>query len=123
MTPGIWMMSATCWRDWLKPAKIRHYGWCTWPGNTEGAKVFAGRKGCTAIQYRLNVLEDAPDMLNLCEDNELASISLAPLAMSLLTGKYNAESKFPENDVRHGWDLTGGQQANSSSNWSSCARY
>jgi aryl-alcohol dehydrogenase-like predicted oxidoreductase len=95
----------------VETGKIRHYGWCTWPGNTEGAKVFAGRKGCTAIQYRLNVLEDAPDMLNLCEDNELASISLAPLAMSLLTGKYNAESKFPENDVRHGWDLTGGQQA------------
>lgn len=92
--------------------KIGAYGWCTWPDRIEGARVFANREKCASIQYRLNVMEDAPDMLNFCNENNLASICLAPLAMSLLTGKYNSESKFPEHDVRHGWDLNHGQQAN-----------
>lgn len=95
----------------VEAGKIRSYGWCTWPGSLEGAKVFAKNGNCSSIQYRLNVLEDAPDMLKHCGENNLASISLAPLAMSLLTGKYNAESKFPEQDVRHGWDLSNGIQA------------
>lgn len=95
----------------VESGKIRSYGWTTWPNSIEGAKVFAKRKHCSSIQYRLNVLEDAPDMLTLCDENKLASICLAPLGMSLLTGKITSESKFPKSDVRNGWNLNDGEQA------------
>lgn len=95
----------------VEAGKIGSYGWITMPDRLEGARVFANRKNCTSIQYRLNVLEDAPEMLKLCNDNNLASIILAPLGMSLLTGKYNGKSSFSENDLRHGWDLNNGSMA------------
>ncbi len=95
----------------VEAGKIGSYGWVTIPDRLEGAKVFANRKNCTSIQFRLNVLEDAPEMLKICQDNHLASIILAPLGMSLLTGKYNGASSFSENDVRHGWDLKNGSMA------------
>jgi aryl-alcohol dehydrogenase-like predicted oxidoreductase len=91
--------------------KIRSYGWITLPDRIEGAKIFANRKYCSAIQHKLNVLEDAPEMLAVCKENNVASVNLAPLAMSLLTGKFGSESKFPDFDLRHGWDLDSGVYA------------
>jgi len=91
--------------------KIRSYGWCTWPDRLEGAKIFAQREHCTAIEHRLNVLEDAPAMLKLCDDYDLASINLAPLAMGLLTGKFTEKTTFPQHDVRQNWNLSAGEEA------------
>jgi len=91
--------------------KIRAYGWCTWPNKIAGARTFAQHEHCAAIEHRLNVLEDAPEMLTLCEQSNLASIVLAPLAMSLLTGKFTRETHFPDGDVRHGWNLSSGPEA------------
>ena len=42
------------------------------------------------MQHHLNVLEDAPEMLALCERDGLASINRGPLAMGLLSGKFSA---------------------------------
>lgn len=91
--------------------KIRAYGWCTLPDKLEGARIFAQREHCASLQHGLNVLEDAPEMLSICEEYQLASINLAPLAMSLLTGKLTQETRFPQDDVRHSWDLASGKQA------------
>ena len=66
--------------------KIRAYGWST--DSVERAKVFAERPNCVAIQQQMNVLDDNPAMIALCEDFNLASINRGPLAMGLLTGKY-----------------------------------
>jgi aryl-alcohol dehydrogenase-like predicted oxidoreductase len=90
--------------------KIRYYGWST--DDPKRAKVFSKRKGCTAVQHQLNVLEDAPDMLSLCEEKNLASINRGPLAMGLLTGKIVTETKFSQDDFRCRWDLTHGPGAN-----------
>jgi aryl-alcohol dehydrogenase-like predicted oxidoreductase len=79
--------------------KIRFYGWST--DNPEGARVFAEGEHCVAIQHRLNVIQDAPEMLSLCESFDLASINRGPLARGVLTGKYTPNSQFPENDLRH----------------------
>jgi aryl-alcohol dehydrogenase-like predicted oxidoreductase len=46
------------------------------------------------------VLEDAPEMLALCEREELASINRGPLAMGLLSGKFDSSSRLPSDDVR-----------------------
>jgi aryl-alcohol dehydrogenase-like predicted oxidoreductase len=78
--------------------KIRTYGWST--DDPERARLFARGRRCTAVQNQLNVLSDAPAVLAVCEDLDLASIDRGPLAMGLLTGKYTADSHLPDNDVR-----------------------
>lgn len=79
--------------------KIRFYGWST--DNPQGAQVFAQGEHCTAIQHRLNVLEDAPDILAICEEHDLASVNRGPLGRGLLTGKYHLNSTFAPDDLRH----------------------
>jgi len=77
---------------------IRAYGWST--DDVARAEWWSGRDGCASVQHHLNVLEDAPDMLALCERAGLASINRGPLAMGLLSGKFNAESRLTSDDVR-----------------------
>lgn len=53
------------------------------------------------IQLAMNVLEDRPEMVAVCERSNLAGIIRGPLAMGLLTGKYTASStSLPLDDVR-----------------------
>jgi aryl-alcohol dehydrogenase-like predicted oxidoreductase len=78
--------------------KIRYYGWST--DNPEGVKIFAQGKHCTAIEHFLNVGEDAPKMIEVCEKNNLASINHSCLAAGLLSGKYTMDSKFAADDRR-----------------------
>ena len=87
----------------VEEGKIRWYGWST--DNPEGALVFAQGKHCTAIQHILNMGFDAAQLLKVCEEHDLASVNRTPLGMGLMTGKFNADTTFPENDVRHGWDF------------------
>jgi aryl-alcohol dehydrogenase-like predicted oxidoreductase len=77
---------------------VRAYAWST--DDLEGAALFAEGPGCTAVQHELNVLNDAPAMLALCERLDLASVNRTPLAMGLLTGKFSAASRLPADDVR-----------------------
>jgi len=48
----------------------------------------------------LNVLDDAPEMLVVCAEHDLASVNRGPLAMGLLSGKYSAETRLGVDDVR-----------------------
>lgn len=78
--------------------KIRAYGWST--DFPDRAEVFAKGEHCTAIQLQLNVLDDNPEMIELCERHNLAAINRGPLAMGLLTGKYTAATTPSSDDVR-----------------------
>ncbi len=78
--------------------KIRAYGWST--DDAAAAHVFGTGKHCAAIQHDLNVVLDAPAMLAVCEELNLASVNRSPLARGALTGKYSKESTFAANDVR-----------------------
>jgi aryl-alcohol dehydrogenase-like predicted oxidoreductase len=82
----------------VSDGKIRVYGWST--DFPDRARVFAHGANCTAIQVELNVIDDAPDILAVCEEFDLAAINRGPLAMGLLTGKYTPGSQLPEDDVR-----------------------
>ncbi len=82
----------------VKEGKIRSYGWST--DFPERARVFAEGPNCAAIQLDMNVLTDNPPLIALCEQFNLAAINRGPLAMGLLTGKYAANSKLAQNDVR-----------------------
>ncbi len=89
--------------------KIRWYGWST--DNVEGARVFAQGQHCTAIQHMMNmsygmpIIQDIYQVLDICDEHDLASINRTCLGMGMLTGKFSRDTAFPENDVRHGWNL------------------
>jgi aryl-alcohol dehydrogenase-like predicted oxidoreductase len=84
--------------DLVKQGKIRFYGWST--DDPERAAFFAEGQHCVSVQHQMNVLNDNADMVALCERIGLASINRGPLAMGLLSGKYNSRSTLPDNDVR-----------------------
>jgi aryl-alcohol dehydrogenase-like predicted oxidoreductase len=65
-----------------KVGKIRWYGWST--DDPERVRFFVEGPHCTAVEHRLNVLLDAPEMLTLCEELDLASINRIPLMVGML---------------------------------------
>ncbi|NBC28618.1 MAG: aldo/keto reductase [Spirochaetes bacterium] len=78
--------------------KIRGYGWSTdWP---ERAAIFAEGRACTSVQFQMNVLDDNPEMRAFCKRENLAAINRGPLAMGLLTGKYDKGGIADAEDVR-----------------------
>jgi aryl-alcohol dehydrogenase-like predicted oxidoreductase len=89
--------------------KIRAYGWSTDDPNR--ARILAEGEHCAAVQNALSVFYDNTDMLALCEELDLASINRSPLAMGILTGKFNPDSAFPKDDIRHGWNFREGHLA------------
>ena len=77
---------------------IRAYGWST--DKADSAKVFVENSNCSALQQCMNIFWHEPKVLELCEKYNLASINRSPLAMGLLSGKFNAGSTLSGNDVR-----------------------
>lgn len=70
-----------------KAGKIRSIGWST--DKVERAKMIAGHRLCSAIQFQHNMLSPCdPLMLELCEQNQLLGIARSPLANGALTEKY-----------------------------------
>ena len=82
----------------VKEGKIRYYGWST--DYPERIEVFAQGEHCVAVQHNMNIVHDDPLILAKCDEYNLASINRGPLAMGMLTGKYNKDSQFAANDVR-----------------------
>ncbi len=78
--------------------KIRWYGWST--DLIDRAEVFAEGDHCTSIQFQLNVLVDNPEMRQLCAEHQLAGINKDPLNRGILTGKFAADTTFPDDDIR-----------------------
>lgn len=85
--------------DLVREGKIRAYGWST--DDVTSAQLFAEGEHCAAVQHDLNVMMDAPEMLALCERENLASVNRSPLARGALTGKYSLNTSFGETDVRN----------------------
>jgi aryl-alcohol dehydrogenase-like predicted oxidoreductase len=78
--------------------KIRYYGWST--DFPERLRVFAEGEHCTAVQVNMSVIHDAPAILAICDEFDLAAINRGPLAMGMLTGKYGRDATWASNDVR-----------------------
>ncbi|MGY0063127.1 aldo/keto reductase [Streptomyces sp. LZ34] len=88
----------TC-EELVREGLIRAYGWST--DDPARAAAFAEGPHCTAVQHRLNILQDAPELLALCAESDLAAISRSPLAMGLLTGKHTAGRALERGDIRN----------------------
>ncbi len=89
--------------------KIRHYGWST--DIVDRARIFADGEHCTAIQFALNINHDNPEMRALCAEFDLGGINKNPLNKGILTGKFNPDSTFPADDIRHQLDFNEGVPA------------
>ncbi|MEW7007872.1 aldo/keto reductase [Lentilitoribacter sp. EG35] len=77
--------------------KIKAFGWST--DDPERASVFADKyDGFVAVQHNLNLVTPANNILNLIEERKLYSFNRQPLAMGLLTGKYQGVEKAAEGD-------------------------
>jgi len=88
----------------VREGKIRAYGWST--DDLDRAKTIGGNEHCAAIQHRLHVLRNAPEMLTLCDELDVASINRQPLAAGLLSGKFSAETKITDpHDGRNDWNM------------------
>jgi len=70
--------------------KIRYFGWST--DDPERSHFIAQGEHCTAIQHYLNVLDDAPEILKICDEYDQASIARGPLSNGFITGKYTPEN-------------------------------
>lgn len=85
----------------VQAGKIRYYGWST--DDVERARLMAGGEHCTAIEHRFNVFNDHPAMLDLCREQDLASLNRVPLLMGVLTGRWSVETKLEDGDPRARW--------------------
>lgn len=89
--------------------KIRWYGWST--DDPVRARVFAAGEHCATIQQSLSVLTGNRETLRVCEEQNLASLNRGPLIKGLLTGKFDRQATFPDNDTRVRWNLQDGLEA------------
>jgi len=78
--------------------KIASYGWST--DYVANASAMKHRDGFKVVEHAMHVLMDAPDMQTLLHEKGLLSLIRSPLAMGLLSGKYNVESTMPKDDIR-----------------------
>ena len=84
----------------VSQGKIRSYGWST--DDPVRARLFAEGKHCSAMEFELNALRDNPAMLSLCEEFSWTALARSPLAMGLLSGKYDYNASFGVGDLRGG---------------------
>jgi len=87
--------------DLVRAGKIRYYGWST--DDVERARLFARGEHCIAIEHRLNVFNDNAAMLDLCREQDLASLNRVPLLAGVLTGRWSPETRLEEGDPRAQW--------------------
>jgi aryl-alcohol dehydrogenase-like predicted oxidoreductase len=93
----------------VSQGKVRAIGWST--DDPARAELFAQHPSCVAIQQSFNLFQGNEATLEVCEKYDLASVIRGPLGMGLLTGKFSRDSTLPDDDVRSGWDLSSGEQA------------
>jgi aryl-alcohol dehydrogenase-like predicted oxidoreductase len=78
--------------------KIRAYGWSTdFPAS---AAAMAQMPGFVGVEHAMNVFVDVPSIQSVVEQQDLVAFIRSPLAMGLLTGKYDETSVVSGDDVR-----------------------
>ncbi|WP_433022591.1 aldo/keto reductase [Kribbella sp. CA-294648] len=59
-----------------------------------------GKSAAVSVQSQLNVFGHNPEVLKAAHEQDFAVLARTPLAMGLLTGKYNVSNRPGEEDVR-----------------------
>ncbi len=86
-----------------RDGKVRAYGVST--SDFEYLKAFNTDDGCATLQVDYSILNRSPekDILPYCLENQVGVIVRGALAMGILTGKFDAGTRFPETDFRRSW--------------------
>lgn len=87
-----------CLIELVNEGKIGAFGWST--DYVCEAKRWVGKENFVSVQYASNIFQPAQDMSKLCENKNLLSIIRSPLAMGLLTSKFDKETNIEIDDVR-----------------------
>ncbi len=79
---------------------VRGYGWST--DDPGLAASWAGQPGFRAVEFEVNVVRDAPEMIALAEAHHLPALARGPLGTGLLTGAHPVGSRIvDEGDFRY----------------------
>lgn len=78
--------------------KIGTFGWST--DYTDNLISLDGRTGFGACEHAMNVFFDPVRIQSAIAERDLVAFIRSPLAMGLLTGKFDTATKLPEGDVR-----------------------
>jgi aryl-alcohol dehydrogenase-like predicted oxidoreductase len=83
--------------------KVRAYGASS--SDFEFLRKFNANGQCATLQIDYSILNRTAeqDIFPYCRENHIGVIVRGGLAMGLLTGKFNADSAFPEGDFRQAW--------------------
>ena len=82
----------------VQAGKVRTFGWSTdYPARVES---MADRPGFTMVEHGMNIFMDVPTIQSTVKDHQLTALIRSPLAMGVLTGKYDASSQMPRGDIR-----------------------
>ncbi len=86
-----------------KDGKIRAYGVST--SNYQYLQAFNKDNKASTLQIDYSILHRMPEneIFPYCQEKDLGILVRGPLAMGILTGKFNAETRFPEGDFRSRW--------------------
>ena len=84
--------------DLVAEGKIAAYGWST-DFHSRLAAV-TPRANFTAVEHTMNIFFDAPSTGKVAEASNLTQIIRSPLAMGVLTGKFNEGDRVAEGDIR-----------------------
>lgn len=78
--------------------KIRAYGWSTdFPASVA---AMAEMEGFIGVEHAMSVFMDVPTIQSTVEKKDLFAFIRSPLAMGILTGKFDEASVLPGDDVR-----------------------
>lgn len=78
--------------------KIAAFGWST--DAVDSARALADRPGFVAVEHDFNLFDRAEAMMGFVAERKLLALSRLPLAMGLLTGKYNQGQRVAAGDIR-----------------------
>ncbi|MGB3337297.1 MAG: aldo/keto reductase [Devosia sp.] len=78
--------------------KIAAFGWST--DAVDSVRAFADRPGFVAVEHDFNLFDRAEAMMDFVAERNLLALGRLPLAMGLLTGKYNQGQRVADGDIR-----------------------
>ncbi|NIM71076.1 MAG: aldo/keto reductase [Xanthomonadales bacterium] len=86
-----------------RDGKVRAYGVST--SNFEYLQAFNADGGCSSLQVDYSILNRTPerDVLPYCQEHGIGVIVRGALAMGILAGKFDADTRFPDGDFRRRW--------------------
>jgi aryl-alcohol dehydrogenase-like predicted oxidoreductase len=83
--------------------KIRYYGVSVHDAYEGEMAIHTGKPDVIQVVYHLLRPEAAEELFPLAQEHDIGLIVREPLASGMLTGKYSADTTFPEGDMRASW--------------------